>query len=119
MALEDLYNRRLAKGWDPSAMAQELVAAVADAAGCDARRLQQHWLRTEPDGWWVDHRALYDSLVTVLPGVLYVTVLTDLADYPPNPGSSPAAALHMRQRGRSLTGAARWATAMQVHRTPE
>jgi UDP-N-acetylglucosamine:LPS N-acetylglucosamine transferase len=52
------------------------------------RRLQQHWLATEPD-LVVSlipnfNRALHASLASTLPGVPYVTVLTDLADHPPN-----------------------------------
>jgi 1,2-diacylglycerol 3-beta-galactosyltransferase len=52
------------------------------------RSLQQHWLRTEPD-LVVSlipnfNRALYESLRSTLPGVPYVTVLTDFADLPPN-----------------------------------
>jgi UDP-N-acetylglucosamine:LPS N-acetylglucosamine transferase len=49
--------------------------------------LRQHWLKTEPD-LVVSlvpnfNRALYEGLAIALPGVPFVTILTDLADYPP------------------------------------
>jgi hypothetical protein len=52
------------------------------------RALQQHWLTTEPD-LVVSlipnfNRSLYESLTASLPGVPYVTVMTDLADLPPH-----------------------------------
>ena len=52
------------------------------------RKLQQHWLVTEPD-LVVSlvpnfNRALYESVSTTLPGVPFVTVLTDMADLPPH-----------------------------------
>jgi hypothetical protein len=52
------------------------------------RPLQEHWLRAEPD-LVVSlipnfNRALYESLAGALPGVPYATLLTDLADLPPN-----------------------------------
>jgi UDP-N-acetylglucosamine:LPS N-acetylglucosamine transferase len=52
------------------------------------RPLQQHWLATEPD-LVVSlvpnfNRVMYQSLVSTLPGVPYVTVLTDMADFPPH-----------------------------------
>ena len=90
MAPEDLYNLRLARGWTLG-LAQELKllqGMIHLGHATLVRRLQQHWLRTEPD-LVVSlvpnfNRALFQSLAGALPGVPYVTVLTDLADYPPN-----------------------------------
>ncbi len=90
MAPEDLYNLRLARGWTLG-LAQELKllqGMIHLGHATLLRRLQAHWLRTEPD-LVVSlvpnfNRALFQSLAGALPGVLYVTVLTDLADYPPN-----------------------------------
>lgn len=87
---EDWYNQRLARGWTLG-MTQELKllqGLVRLAHPALVRLLQQHWLTTEPD-LVVSmvpnfNSALYESLVTALPGVPYVTVLTDLADFPPN-----------------------------------
>ncbi|MDO8903488.1 glycosyltransferase [Hydrogenophaga sp.] len=89
-APEDWYNQRLARGWTIG-MAQELrllQGLIRLAHPALVRRLQQHWLRTEPD-LVVSlvpnfNKAMFESLASVLPGVPYVTVLTDLADVPPN-----------------------------------
>ena len=88
---EDVYNKRLARGWTLG-LAQELkVLQAHDPLGARRRwcaPLQQHWLATEPD-MVVSlipnfNRALCESLASALPGVPYVTVLTDLADHPPH-----------------------------------
>jgi len=89
-APEDWYNKRLARGWTLG-MAQELKllqAAIRLGHPMLVRQLQQHWAVTEPD-LVVSlvpnfNRSLYQSLVSALPGVPYVTLLTDLADLPPN-----------------------------------
>lgn len=86
---EDLYNKRLARGWTLG-MAQELrllQGLIRLAHDTLVRTLQQHWLRTEPD-LVVSlipnfNRALYQALASTLPGVPYVTVMTDMADHPP------------------------------------
>lgn len=88
MGPEDLYNKRLARGWTLG-LAQELKlfqGVIRLAHPTLVRQLQQHWLRTEPD-LVVSlvpnfNRALYRSLASTLPGVPYVTVLTDMADLP-------------------------------------
>ncbi|GAA4400954.1 glycosyltransferase [Quisquiliibacterium transsilvanicum] len=90
MRPEDFYNRRLARGWT-AGMAQELKllqAAIRLGHAPITRRLKQHWLETEPD-LVVSlvpnfNRALCESLASTLPGVPFVTALTDLADHPPN-----------------------------------
>lgn len=89
-APEDWYNRRLARGWTLG-MAQELKllqGLIRLLHPKLTRQLRQHWLRTGPD-IVVSlvpnfNRALHDSLASALPGVPYVTVLTDLADLPPH-----------------------------------
>ena len=90
MAPEDLYNQRLKRGWTLG-LAQELKllqGLIKLGHTALVRQLQQHWLRTEPD-LVVSlipnfNRALCESLHSALPGVPFVTVLTDLADLPPN-----------------------------------
>ena len=87
---EAYYNQRLARGWTLG-LAQELKvlqAFIRLAHGPMARILEQHWLRTEPD-LVVSlvpnfNRLMRLSLGAALPGVPYVTVLTDLADFPPH-----------------------------------
>ncbi len=90
IAPEDYYNKRLAHGWTVG-LSQELrllQAVIRLAHGLLVKALQQHWLATEPD-LVVSlvpnfNRALYQSLSDTLPGVPFVTVLTDLADFPPH-----------------------------------
>lgn len=90
MAPEDIYNKRLARGWTLG-LAQELKllqAMIRLGHASLLKPLQQHWLATEPD-LVVSlvpnfNRALYESLAATLPGVPYATVLTDLADHPPH-----------------------------------
>ena len=87
---EDLYNKRLARGWTVG-LAQELKLLQGLIRWGHAplvRQLQRAWLAREPD-LVVSlipnfNRALYESLASSLPGVPYATVLTDLADYPPS-----------------------------------
>ncbi len=90
MAPEDYYNKRLAKGWTLG-LAQELLllqGLIRLAHPTLVKRLRRHWEATRPD-LVVSlipnfNRALCESLAAACPGVPYVTVLTDLADYPPH-----------------------------------
>ena len=99
-APEGWYNKRLARGWTIG-MRQELKllqAFIRLAHGPLVKQLQQHWAQTEPD-LVVSlvpnfNRAMYESVASVLPGVPYVTVLTDLADVPPNFWIEPDQAQH-------------------------
>ncbi len=101
IAPEDLYNKRLAHGLTLG-LAQELKllqALIRLAHQPLLKSLQQHWLRTEPD-MVVSlipnfNRALGQSLAASLPGVPFVTVLTDLADHPPHFWIEPGLAQHV------------------------
>lgn len=98
---EAYYNKRLATGWTIG-LAQELRLLqflIRLAHPSLVRPLQQHWLRSEPD-LVVSlvpnfNRALGDSLATVLPGVPFVTVMTDLADHPPHFWFEPGVGQHL------------------------
>jgi len=98
---EDIYNKRLARGWTLG-LAQELKLLQGVIRLAHARlvqTLQQHWLQTEPD-LVVSlipnfNRALYQSLASTLPGVPYVTVLTDMADHPPHFWIEPGQQQHI------------------------
>lgn len=87
---EDFYNRRLQRGWTLG-LAQELklLQGMIRLAHAPMRRiLEQHWARSEPD-LVVSlvpnfNRVLCESVAAALPGVPYVTVLTDFADHPPH-----------------------------------
>lgn len=90
IAPEDVYNRRLARGWTLG-LAQELKllqTAIRWLHGPLCRRLQAHWQATRPD-LVVSlipnfNRALGVSLAAARPGVPFATVITDLADLPPH-----------------------------------
>ncbi len=90
LAPEDLYNKRLARGWTLG-FAQELKllqGMIRLSHDVLVSKLQQHWLATEPD-LVVSlvpnfNRTLHASLIRSLPGVPFVTVLTDMADLPPH-----------------------------------
>jgi UDP-N-acetylglucosamine:LPS N-acetylglucosamine transferase len=87
---EDFYNKRLQRGWTIG-LAQELKllqGGIRLAHASMRRTLERHWARTEPD-LVVSlvpnfNRVLYESVAGALPGVPYVTVMTDMADLPPH-----------------------------------
>lgn len=87
---EDYYNARLARGLTIGLRHELklLQGAIRLLHPTLLKILRLHWLRTEPD-LVVSlipnfNRALFESLNTTLPGVPYVTLLTDLADFPPH-----------------------------------
>jgi Glycosyltransferase family 28 C-terminal domain len=87
---ESLYNMRLARGWTLG-LAQELKVfqgMIRLGHSALVKRLTRHWSATEPD-MVVSlipnfNRAMYEAVATALPGVPYVTILTDMADHPPS-----------------------------------
>ena len=87
---EDLYNKRLASGFTLG-LAQELKllqGLIRFSHAALVQRLARHWAATQPD-LVVSlvpnfNRALNDSLTHTCPQVPFVTVLTDMADHPPN-----------------------------------
>jgi UDP-N-acetylglucosamine:LPS N-acetylglucosamine transferase len=87
---EHLYNVRLQRGWTLG-LAQELrllQQMIRLGHAPMLRLLRSHWQRTAPD-IVVSlvpnfNRVLYESVAAALPGVPYVTVMTDMADHPPN-----------------------------------
>jgi UDP-N-acetylglucosamine:LPS N-acetylglucosamine transferase len=87
---EQFYNLRLQRGWTLG-LAQELKvlqAAIRLAHSALMKPLVRHWAHTEPD-LVVSlvpnfNRVLCESVAMALPGVPYVTVLTDMADHPPH-----------------------------------
>ena len=88
--LEDIYNLILAKGWTlGSAQGLKIMhGAIRAYHGPVVRLLTEYWKRTRPD-MLVSvvpnfNRAMYNSLRAALPQVPYVTILTDMADYPPH-----------------------------------
>jgi UDP-N-acetylglucosamine:LPS N-acetylglucosamine transferase len=98
---EDYYNARLARGLTLGLhtelrLLQALIRLLHPTL---LKVLGQHWLRTRPD-MVVSlipnfNRALFESLACSLPGVPYVTVLTDLADHPPHFWIEPGQDQHL------------------------
>ncbi|WP_295582167.1 galactosyldiacylglycerol synthase [uncultured Lamprocystis sp.] len=101
MEPEDLYNKRLASGFTLG-LTQELKVlqrAIRWGHSAMVKRLTAHWHCTRPD-LVVSlipnfNRAMHDSLALARPGVPFVTVLTDMADYPPHFWIEPDLAQHV------------------------
>jgi UDP-N-acetylglucosamine:LPS N-acetylglucosamine transferase len=89
-APEDLYNMRLKRGWTRG-LATELKlfqAMIRLSLPKLKKKMRSFWRNTQPH-LVVSlvpnfNKVMYEALRDELPGVPYVTVLTDMADYPPN-----------------------------------
>ncbi len=98
---EDLYNMRLASGFTLG-LSQELKllqGLIRLSHVTLVQRLARHWQATKPD-MVVSlipnfNRCLHDSLALARPGAPFVTVLTDLADHPPNFWIEPSLNQHV------------------------
>lgn len=88
--IQDSYNWMLRSGWTlGSAQLLKVLQFVIRMNHRAAVGLfEAHWKRTSPDMVisFVPHfnRALGESLANVFPGRPFVTILTDIADYPPH-----------------------------------
>jgi len=88
--IQDFYNWMLRSGWTLGSthLMRVLQFAIWAYHGPTVRLLERHWKETQPDMAvsFVPHfnRALYESFDRAYPGRPFVTVLTDLADYPPH-----------------------------------
>jgi UDP-N-acetylglucosamine:LPS N-acetylglucosamine transferase len=88
--IQDLYNDMLRNGWtlgSPQLLkVLQLVVHINHKGG--VRLLKQQWQKTQPDMLvsFVPHfnRIMCESFGNAFPGRPFVTVLTDLADYPPH-----------------------------------
>ncbi len=88
--LQDIYNLVLAKGWTLGStyLLPCMHAVIRLYHSAQVRLLEAFWREERPD-MVVSlvpnfNRALFQSLERALPGVPLVTILTDLADYPPH-----------------------------------
>jgi Glycosyltransferase family 28 C-terminal domain len=88
--LEDIYNLLLKKGWTLGSpqMLVFMHAVIRVIHPAQVRELAKHWTLTKPD-MVVSlvpnfNRAMYQAIQRVSPKTPYVTVLTDIADYPPH-----------------------------------
>jgi 1,2-diacylglycerol 3-beta-galactosyltransferase len=88
--LQDLYNLMLKKGWTLGSRQLMMVmhGVIRLFHRKTVRLLEDFWRRNPPD-MVVSlvpnfDRALCQSLARALPGVPFVTIITDIADYPPH-----------------------------------
>jgi len=88
--LQDLYNLMLRRGWTLGAAQLKalLQALIRVAHRPQVRLLKRHWQASRPEVVvsLIPHfnRAVAQSVRHALPGVPFVTILSDLADYPPH-----------------------------------
>jgi Glycosyltransferase family 28 C-terminal domain len=88
--IEDYYNWMLRSGWTLGSiqLMKVLQFAIWARHNATVRLLAKHWKATKPDlvVSFVPHfnRALCESFVHAYPGRPFLTVLTDIADYPPH-----------------------------------
>lgn len=88
--VEEFYNRILRSGWTlgSAAMLKLLHGAIRLGYGRLKRELMKIWHERRPDVVLSlipnFNHVLGDSLHEALPGTPFVTLLTDLADYPPH-----------------------------------
>ena len=111
--LEDIYNLMLAKGWTlGSAQGLKFMHGVIRLNhGKMFDLLEQHWKNTRPE-LVVSlipnfNRVIFESLRSALPAVPYVTVLTDIADYPPHFWMEPNQDQHFICGSEKAVGQAR------------
>ena len=90
LELQEIYNQMLARGWTlGSAQGLKFMHGVIRLYHRPAvRMLEKYWDAARPD-LVVSlvpnfNRAMRESLKNALPSVPYVTILTDMADYPPH-----------------------------------
>jgi len=88
--IQDFYNQMLRTGWtlgSPQLM-RVLQAAIWVYHRQTVKMLEAYWRETQPDMVvsFVPHfnRAMGESFGRVFPGKPFVTILTDIADYPPH-----------------------------------
>lgn len=88
--LQDLYNQMLRRGWTlgSPALMKGMHGVIRTLHNKQVRLLSNYW-RNNPADMVVSvipnfNRAIFQSIQKVMPGVPMVTILTDLADYPPH-----------------------------------
>jgi UDP-N-acetylglucosamine:LPS N-acetylglucosamine transferase len=88
--IEDQYNWMLRSGWTLGSiqLMKVLQFAIRTRHNATVKLLARHLKESRPDLLvsFVPHfnRALYESFVNAMPGRPFLTVLTDIADYPPH-----------------------------------
>jgi UDP-N-acetylglucosamine:LPS N-acetylglucosamine transferase len=88
--IQDIYNTMLRRGWTLGSpqLLKVLQATVRLYHRPTVRLLEAHWKESQPDMVisFVPHfnRAMGEGFRQVFPGRPFVTILTDIADYPPH-----------------------------------
>jgi UDP-N-acetylglucosamine:LPS N-acetylglucosamine transferase len=88
--IQDFYNKMLATGWTLGSpqLLKVLQATLRLYHKPTVRLFEKHWKETQPAlvVSFVPHfnRAIFQSLGRAYPGKPFVTILTDIADYPPH-----------------------------------
>jgi UDP-N-acetylglucosamine:LPS N-acetylglucosamine transferase len=88
--IQDFYNWMLRSGWTLGSeqLMRVLQSVIRLYHGPTVRMLEAHWRETQPDMVvsFVPHfnRALGESFARAFPGRPFVTILTDIADFPPH-----------------------------------
>jgi UDP-N-acetylglucosamine:LPS N-acetylglucosamine transferase len=88
--IQDFYNSMLRTGWTLGSeqLMKVLQLAIRVYHSATVRMLEEHWKQTQPDMVvsFVPHfnRALRQSFAAAFPGRPFVTILTDIADFPPH-----------------------------------
>lgn len=88
--IQDFYNRMLKSGWTlgSAELMRLLQAFIRLYHRPIVRRLENHWRESAPEMVVsvIPHfnRELWESYRNVFPGRPFVTILTDIADYPPH-----------------------------------
>jgi hypothetical protein len=87
---QDVYNIMLRRGWTlgSARLIPVMHTLIRMSHGAQVEALEKNWRAGRPDMVvsLIPHynRALKESLERVWPGTPYVTLLTDIADYPPH-----------------------------------
>jgi 1,2-diacylglycerol 3-beta-galactosyltransferase len=109
--LQDYYNLLLKKGWTigSAELLKGLHVVIRLFQPALVRMLSDFWRAGQPD-MVVSlipnfDRSLKLSLEAALPGTPLVTILTDIADYPPHLDRAPAAVSDLRLGSRGRPGA--------------
>lgn len=101
LAPEDLYNMRLKRGWTLG-LATELKvlqAMIRIGHAIMLRRLERYW-DTNPTDLVVSlvpnfNKVMYQAVKSKMPDVPFITIMTDIADYPPHFWIEPGLNQHL------------------------
>lgn len=88
--LQEIYNQMLKRGWTLGSVTglKFMHQVIRLYHGAQVRLLEEHW-RKHPADMVVSlvpnfNRSMFEGYAKACPGRPYVTVLTDIADYPPH-----------------------------------